>query len=372
VDQGARADRARHRGADPRRHRSRLALSGTRAAAPRALLACALVALGVHSVAAQDWEWQLPRGFPIPQVPRDNPMSQAKVALGRRLFFETRLSINGRYSCASCHDPARAFTDGRALAIGATGASLDRNAMSLANVAWNVSFGWSDPRARTLEAQMAKPLFNQHPVELGLTGRESGLCALLAADSAYRSGFAAAFPGDGAVSIHHLIQAIAAFERTLVSGRSPFDRYVFDGEHGSLSAQQKRGMALFFSARVGCASCHSGFNFGGNWRDAKGATGKASFASDGTTSRPIRVPGLRNVALTAPYMHDGRFATLAQVLAHYSAIGARTAAASATAPARYDRRLPHAALAAEEAADLESFLESLSDPDFVESFAAVH
>jgi cytochrome c peroxidase len=299
-------------------------------------------------------------------------MSEAKVALGRRLFFETRISVTGRYSCASCHDPARAFTDGRRVAVGATGEALQRNAMSLANVAWNVSFGWDDPSPRTLEAQMLKPLLNQHPIELGAEGRERALAAQLAADADYLRAFAAAFPGNAAaVSFHHLVQAIAAFERTLVSGHSPFDRYVFDGEHEALTPQAKRGLALFFSARIGCAGCHSGFNFGGNWRDAQGSTGRASFASDGTTARPIRVPGLRNVALTAPYMHDGRFATLADVLAHYSAIGARRATAGKTAD-RADRRLPHAPFSAAESADLSAFLNSLTDPDFIARFGAAH
>jgi cytochrome c peroxidase len=321
--------------------------------------------------------WQLPRGFPEPQVPRDNPMSPAKVDLGRRLFFETRLSVTGRYSCASCHDPAHAFSDGRTLAVGATGNTLDRNAMALANVAWNVSFGWNDPRPRTLEAQMRKPLFNEHPIELGMRGREAQVCALLAADESYRDAFAAAFPAGGAISVRHLIQAIAAFERTLISGHSPFDRYVFEGEHQALTPQQKRGMELFFAPRIGCAGCHSGFNFGGNWRDAQGATGRASFASDGTTAHPIRVPGLRNIALTAPYMHDGRFATLSQVLAHYSEVGARVAAGHATPEvmrrrAPLDHRLPQGPLSDQEAADLESFLDSLTDPEFVRDFAATH
>jgi cytochrome c peroxidase len=323
---------------------------------------------------AAPYEWHLPRGFPTPAVPPDNPMSEAKVALGRRLFFETRISVTGRYSCASCHDPARAFTDGRRLAVGATGAQLDRNAMSLANVAWNISFGWTDPRPRTLEAQMLKPLLNERPIELGVRGREKALLAQLAADPDYLQSFAGAFPGDSPVTFRHLVQAIAAFERTLVSGRSPFDRYVFDGVHEALTAQAKHGLELFFSARIGCGGCHSGFNFGGNWRDAQGATGRASFASDGTTARPIRVPGLRNVALTAPYMHDGRFATLAEVLAHYSAIGARRAAAgtsaSSTAADGADRRLPHAPFNAAETADLMAFLNSLTDPDFTARFSA--
>jgi cytochrome c peroxidase len=157
------------------------------------------------------------------------------------------------------------------------------------------------------------------------------------------------------------VKAIAAFERTLISGGSPFDAYVFSGEHAALSATAKEGMALFYSPRVGCALCHSGFNFSGNWRDSQGETGPASFARDGTSEAPLRVPTLRNVALTAPYMHDGRFATLGQVLDHYSDLARRAGGAQ-----RIDRRLPRAPLTDAERAALLAFLESLTDPAFVQ------
>jgi cytochrome c peroxidase len=287
-------------------------------------------------------------------------MSDAKVALGARLFFEPRVSVTGRYSCASCHDPARAFSDGRPVAVGATGAKLPHNAMALVNVAYNVSFGWTKPQLRSLEAQMREPLLNEHPIELGVAGREKSLCAELAADPGYARAFAAAFP-QGPVSLDHIIKAIAAYERTLISGRSPFDAYVFGGAHAALSEEAKRGMALFFSPRAGCAGCHSGFNFAGNWRDAEGETGRASFANNGTSSVPMRVPTLRNIALTAPYMHDGRFATLGAVLEHYSGLARRRAAGE-----KLDRRLPHTPLTGAERTELIAFLESLTDESFVQ------
>ena len=322
---------------------------------------------------ASAYDWHLPRGFPTPAVPADNPMSDAKVALGRRLFFEPRLSITGHYSCGSCHEPARAFSDARRVAIGATGAALPHNAMALVNVAYNLSFGWTKPRLRSLEAQMLEPMLNEHPVELGMKGREAAVSAELAADRAYARDFAAAFPGQTApVNFGNLVKAIGAFERTLISGGSPFDRYVFGGEHEALDPEAKRGMALFFSPRVGCAGCHAGFNFSGNWRDTQGPTGRASFARNGTSKGAIHVPTLRNVALTAPYMHDGRFATLDAVLEHYSAIGARvraTAALTRGSPG-YDPRLPRSALTAAEHAELRKFLQSLTDESFVRRFAA--
>jgi cytochrome c peroxidase len=311
--------------------------------------------------APENYVWRLPRGFPTPAVPADNPMSAAKVALGRRLFFEPRLSVTGHDSCSGCHEPARSFTDGRARATGALGDTLPRGAMALVNVAYNISFGWTRPDVRSLEAQMRQPLFNTHPVELGLAGHEAQIAAELAADSSYATAFAGAFPGaDRPVTLAHAIQAIAAFERTLISGDSPFDRYVFQGDHAALSESAKRGMALFFSRQAGCSGCHSGFNFTGTWRDHQGDTGKPAFANNGTSTRPMRVPTLRNVALTAPYMHDGRFPTLDAVLDHYFSLGERAI--------RYDARLPRTALDMQQRADLIAFLTSLTDEAFVRRF----
>ncbi len=289
-------------------------------------------------------------------------MSVAKVALGRRLFFDTRLSITGKYSCASCHDPARSYSDGRPVAIGATGAALPHSAMALINVAYNVSFGWTKPELGSLEAQMLEPLLNQHPIELGLAGHEQAVAHTLSAD--YASSFAAVFHDEGPpVTFDHIVKAIAAFERTLISGQSPFDRYVFNGEHAALSPQEKAGMALFFSPRAGCSACHSGFNFSGNWRDSEGATGEASFANNGTSDQPMRVPTLRNIAGTAPYMHDGRFPTLEAVVDHYARVATQARADPAGA-GKIDVRLRTFDLTAAERAELIAFLNSLTDPSF--------
>lgn len=314
------------------------------------IAAAALAALVPLSaaVAGEAFEWQLPRGFPVPAVPADNPMSDAKVALGRRLFFETRLSISGKHSCASCHLPERAFSDGRARAVGATGQELTLNAMALVNVAYNITYGWAQPQVRSLEDQMLQPLFNEHPIELGLKGREQQVVALLSRDESYRASFASAFPDAPSIEIEHVIKAIAAFERTLIFGRSPFDRYVFEGDHDALTPAAKRGMEIFFSKEAGCASCHSGFNFSGNWRDAEGETGEPSFALNGTSAIPMRVPTLRNIALTAPYMHDGRYATLEAVLDHYASLDEK-------AP------LPALRITASQRRDLLEFLNSLTD-----------
>jgi cytochrome c peroxidase len=214
---------------------------------------------------------------------------------------------------------------------------------------------------------MRQPLLNRHPVEIGLDPHDPKVIAVIEADATYPRQFAAAFAGDGTISVAHVIKAIATFERTLLDGSSPFDAYVFAGQHDALSAGAKRGMALFFSARVGCAGCHSGFNFSGNWRDDKGATGRPSFADDGLGAGPMRVPTLRNIALTAPYMHDGRFATLAAVLAHYQRVGKTPDSAHG---GQRDPRLKSFTLDATERADLEAFLDSLTGRAVAAALAA--
>ena len=335
--------------------------------------------------ASPGYEWRLPPGFPRPAVPADNPMSAAKVELGRRLFHETRLSSTGQYACHSCHRPELAFTDGRPRAVGATGETVKHSAMSLTNVAYNPSFTWSDAGVRSLESQMRQPLFNRHPVEMGLTGDAHDAVAALSADAQYRRQFAAAFPGDAApLSMDHIIKAIAAFERTLISGRSPFDRYLFDDDRSALSDPAVRGMALFFSARAGCAQCHSGINFSGPLIYEGHAAGNArSFANtglydtDGRGSYPandqglidvthraadmgkFRVPTLRNVALTGPYMHDGSVPSLEEVIDHYARGGHRERP-------HQDSRLRPLSLSPAERADLLAFLQSLTDREFVD------
>lgn len=317
----------------------------------RTVAAVSTVCAAAAAFSSEDFSWRLPAGFPEPLVPADNPMSAAKVALGARLFADPRLSVSGAHSCQSCHEPARAFTDGLATSRGATGAALDLNAPTLFNVAYQPSLGWNDPRVDTLEQQMRGPLFNQHPVELGLAGREDAVVAALAADDAMARAFAAAFPGDAkAVSSGNLIRAIAAFERTLFAGNSRFDRHVFQGDHQALDAAARRGMELFFSPRGGCAACHGGINFSGEWRDRDHPEARPAFADTGTGGT-WRVPTLRNLSATAPYMHDGRFASLDEVLDHYD----RAAAGSP------DPRLRRAPLTTAERADLVAFLRSLDD-----------
>jgi cytochrome c peroxidase len=336
------------------------------------------------STPGEEYAWHLPPGFPRPVVPADNPMSAAKVALGCRLFFEPRLSVTGTYSCASCHEPQRAFTDGRAKAVGATGAEMTRGAMSLTNVAYSPAYTWASNKVQSLEAQMEQPLFNDHPIEIGLKRDDAALAATLGAD--YARSFAAAFPDTAApVTIDNTIKAIAAFERTLISGRSAFDRYVFDDDREAMSAEAKQGMGLFFSDRAGCSACHSGLNFSGPIVHRGAPRPAAAFANNGTrdpaagerdtglmavTGKPadlgrFRVPTLRNIELTAPYMHDGRFKTLEEVVAHYASGGHREPGSSESVdPAIRPLDLNDADRRA-----LIAFLRSLTDTEFVSTAA---
>jgi cytochrome c peroxidase len=312
------------------------------------MLLMALVAACAPAL-AEDFRWKLPPGFPEPLVPPDNPMSDAKVELGRKLFGDTRLSVTGRHSCQSCHQPARAFTDGLPRSLGAEGQALPLNTPSLINVAYNASYGWRDPKVRTLEQQMRGPLFNEHPRELGLAGRESAVAAQLAADPGTLAGFRAAFPGEAdPANLANAILAIAAYERTLVRADTAFDRYVFGGDHGALDASQKRGMRLFYGD-AGCAICHGGINFAGPWADRAHPSAEPAFADVGT-GVAVRVPTLRNLGATAPYLHDGRLGSLEAVLDNYDQLAVDPAA---------DPRLRRAPLTTDQRASLLDFLRSL-------------
>ncbi|MEO8218421.1 MAG: MbnH family di-heme enzyme [Acidobacteriota bacterium] len=282
----------------------------------------------------------LPAGFPLPLVPGDNALTAEKVALGRRLFYDKRLSLNETYSCGSCHQQSKAFTDGRTHAVGSTGAEHYRNTMSLINAVYSPAYTWADPSVRTFEEQLLVPLTNVHPVELGFAGRLPELERRLRSDVRYRELFARSFPSDDEpVTVGNVARAIASFERTIISGRSPFDRMLHDGDVEAMSPAALRGMRVFLSARAACSTCHSGFDFCGNVTTAESPPKPAAFRNTGTwdgqssdsglasvTHRNaglgrFRIPTLRNIAVTGPYMHDGRFATLDEVIDHYAAGG---------------------------------------------------
>ncbi|HEY7058904.1 MAG TPA: MbnH family di-heme enzyme [Vicinamibacterales bacterium] len=357
---------------------------------PRALRVTIVAALAAFAICqwaprvgrAVPYAWHLPRGLPAPSVPADNPMTQVKVDLGRRLFYDTRLSGNGRYACASCHQQARAFTDGRAHAVGSTGGVHPRSTMSLTNVAYNVTYGWADASLRSLEAQMAVPMFNEHPIEMGMKGREAEIVARLTADRRMAARFRDAFPTDRpAVTIANTVKAIASFERTLLSADSPFDRYLYRDDRQAMPPAALRGKDLFFSNRLRCSECHASFNLSGPVTFERATPVRALFHNtglynvDGRGSYPatdrglvdrtnqsedmgrFRAPTLRNVAVTAPYMHDGSVPTLRAAIAHYASGGVNS-------PYKSDR-LKGFTLTPQQTVDLVAFLESLTDRQFI-------
>jgi cytochrome c peroxidase len=327
-----------------------------------------------------DYRWELPPGFDPPPVPVDNPMSEVKVELGRRLFYEPRLSGNQTQSCASCHDQSLAFTDGLDRSEGSTGELTPRSSMSIANVGYASALTWSNAEVATLEEQALVPLLGTDPVELGAGDLESEIIARLSADDDYRRLFAAAFRGGDPITIDNLGRAIAAFERTVVSGGSAYDASVA-GDDGALSESARRGLELFSSDRLGCFHCHGGITLSEPDTVAAGVyqnTGLYDVDGQGNYPAPntgvdsdgrFKIPGLRNVALTAPYMHDGSVATLDEVIDHYADGGRNLTAGPNAGDGRAN---PYKSplimgfgLTAGERADLIAFLESLTDPDLV-------
>lgn len=329
--------------------------------------------------AAASWSWTLPRSFPPPRVPADNPMSAAKVELGRALFYDRRLSRSGEMSCATCHRPELAFSDGRPRAVGITGELHPRSAPSLAGVAYAATLNWDDPAPASLERQLLTPLLGHEPIEMG-NERSSELIGRLRSDLVLGWQFAAAFPGEEEpLHLENLARAIAAFERTLISGNSAFDRWAYGGEEQALSPGARRGLALFHSARVGCGDCHGRFTFSGpivyqDSRDAEGLfyntglydldgkypaenPGLARHTLDVRDDGRFRPPTLRNVAVTAPYMHDGSLPTLEAVIRHYESGGR-------SHPGK-DSRMHAFVLTEPEREDLTAFLESLTDEEFL-------
>lgn len=238
-----------------------------------------------------------------------------KVALGRDLFSDVRLSGSGRASCASCHDPEQAFTDGRKTAMGPQGATLARNVPALYNLAWATSFFW-DGRAANLTEQARGPLLS--PDELD--GDFAVITQRMSADPKTSARFAAAFPGSPGASEANVVEALAAYERSLVSPETRFDRWV-EGDDDALSAKELDGFAVFVG-KGGCVSCHGGWRLTDDAFHDVGLPGKdlgRGALQVGTPGLPeFKTPSLREVARTAPYMHDGSLATLEDVIEHYA------------------------------------------------------
>jgi len=357
---------------------------------------CVLVSLvGLTGFSWGEFDWGLPSWVPTPSVPQDNPMTPAKVELGRHLFYDTRLSADQTMSCASCHQQDKAFTDGLAVSSGVTGQRSTRSAMSLANVAYLPVLTWANPHLTSLEVQSLIPLFGENPVELGMAGKEKELFARLQGDPVYQRLFARAFPkesregADALYTLTTVTRALASFQRSLLSFDSPYDRYQYGGQKNALSAAARRGEALFFGEKMECYHCHGGFNFTDNIRHSKlplsergfhntglyNRDGRGAYPADNPGLRELtgdpndegkfRTPSLRNVALTAPYMHDGSIATLEQVIRdHYAVGGLAAKGAHGQSPMR-SSLIAGFEVSEQEVADLTAFLQGLTDLSFI-------
>lgn len=344
-----------------------------------------------------EWKWELPKYIPPPRVPADNPMSEEKFQLGRRLFFDKRVSGNATISCSSCHLQERAFTDGRVVSVGSTGDKTPRNAPSIVNSGWRATLTWANPALVTLERQMENPLYGERPIEMGVNdANKAEIVARFRNDADYVKWFAAAFPEKKPaeqISFETIIKAISAFQRGVVSFDSRYDQYL-QGKIKLTEAEQ-RGHDLYFGEKAECHHCHGSVDLDDQFVHAKTREAETPFHNTGlydidgkgaypepnrglydVTQDPddmgkFRAPSLRNIAMTAPYMHDGTVATLEEVIDIYARGGRKIE----TGPAKGDGALNPLKsplivkidLSPQEKADLLAFLKALTDESLLTS-----
>jgi cytochrome c peroxidase len=330
-----------------------------------------------------EYDWKLPKGFPSPLVPADNPMSAAKVALGKKLFFDENLSFNKTMSCATCHQPLFAFSESKTTAEGSTGQRHRRNTQSLVNVAYNSNLTWAHSGLNELERQILIPMFSEDPIELGITGHENEILQRFTASN-YIKLFEDAF-FDDQVDFDRIVKALSSYVRSLISFGSPFDEYAYQGNDNAMSDAAKRGMELFFSEKLECFHCHGGFNFTQSSQhenqrlDLRPFHNTGLYNVDKNGSYPVydqglievtlqpsdmgkfRAPTLRNVEVTAPYMHDGSLASLDAVIEFY-ATGGRGQGIENPLKSPF---LKGFELELQQKQDLIAFLHSLTDRQFL-------
>jgi cytochrome c peroxidase len=303
-----------------------------------------------------------PLGLPPVPIPQDNPPTRDTIALGRRLYYDPGLSVDGTVSCATCHAPNLGFRDGKALSNGVGGQRGTRKAPTVVNAVYNSLQFW-DGRSPNLEKQVEGPMTNR--VEMGNT--PEGVLKYLQSDPKYRELFRKAW-GTEQITLDLVTKSIASFERTVVIGNSPFDRFYYGGDKKAISSAAQRGLKLFLNQKKGnCSVCHEigrkyalftdnkfhnigvGADTRGNFADA----GRYAQTKNAADMGAFKTPTLRNIAKTAPYMHDGSQSTLKDVVDHYVGGG--------TSNPHLDKEI-HALdfLTFEERADLKSFLDSLT------------
>lgn len=297
-------------------------------------------------------------GFPPLQIPPDNPTTKQGIALGRRLFFDPILSADSTQACASCHRYGQAYSEPQRFSIGIDGISGTRNAPQLTNAAWLTSAFW-DGRAASLEAQALQPVEN--PIEMHETW--GNVTAKLQSHPDYPDLFGLAF-GTNQITRDLVVKAIAQFERTFVSGNSKYDKFLRGDVQ--LTASEQNGFSLFFSERGDCFHCHGSIlatdhSFRNIGLDSILIDlGRGDQTGNPNDMGKFKVPSLRNVEFTSPYMHDGRFQTLEEVVNHYNSGGFRTATVDALI--RVGTGL---GLTQTEVDDLVAFLKTFTDDEFL-------
>jgi len=299
-------------------------------------------------------DYKRPAAIPAPKA---NATTPARVELGKALFFDPRISGSGAISCASCHNPSLGWQDGQARGVGDHGGRLGRHTPTILNTAWAEPLFW-DGRAATLEDQAKGPM--AAPGEMNMP--HNNVVAAITSIPGYRSAFAEAYPGEP-VTIDTVAKAIAAYERTVVSGEAPFDRWV-SGDQTAISLSAKRGFVLF-NTKGNCAACHSSWRFTDDGFHDIGLgdddIGRAKImAGAAFLEHAFKTPTLRNVADRPPYMHDGSIATLEAVVEHYDhGFVSRASLSDQIKPLK---------LTAQEKADLVAFMRTLSSKDAPVSF----
>lgn len=306
-------------------------------------------------VKKEAFQLQLPPHFPQPEIPADNQLTQARVELGKMLFFETALSRDSSMSCATCHPQSRAFADDEAISLGIKNRLGFRNVPVLGNVAYHPYF-FREGGSPNLENQVLGPICNFD--EMGFNARE--LADRLKVDTTYERLAQEAY--ERPIDLFVVTRALAAYERTMITGDAPWDRFI-QGDSSALNEAEQRGWALFQSEKAGCTHCHKGIDFSDYSFQNNGLyaqyqdEGRYRVTLDSSDIGKFKVFTLRNVELSGPYMHDGSLKTLEEVIEHYNSGGSKH-------PNQSEHIKP-LGLSETEKSDLVAFLKALTDRTFI-------
>ena len=302
------------------------------------------------------YQLQVPAWFPEMEIPAENELTEARIALGRKLFYEPLLSSDSSVSCASCHLQERAFTDGISISVGVNNAMGLRNAPTLANIGFAPRF-FHDGGVETLELQSQQPIFSVEEMNFSI----AGFIDRIANDEEYRRMFDEAYGREP--DAFGISRSIASFERTMISGNSRFDEYEYKGIQSALNESEIRGRNLFFSSNTECSSCHvpplfTNYEYENvglyvNYADS----GRARISHLEEDKGKFKVPTLRNIEITAPYMHNGSMTSLAEVIDHFNSGG--------VGHLNQSSKVKPLGLSEQEKQDLVAFLKTLTDDSFM-------